>query len=301
MKSAGLLVLAIGLLSLPLAAHAAQYDAPVMASEVQGQSKVVAIVVAGPSGAPAGFTIQWMRFSDYLANGSQWYSTPNAMLTEASFDGIPTLNTWDGALTSFSIEPGGVAAVEIGDLYDETGVAVTSTEELSSSTRYIFRAFVNGDAGGTASPWSNNYLIDTTSNLNCTYTQGFWKNHEDAWPTFSLMLGDNVYNQTELLAILNEPARGNGLLILAHQLIATELNIAQGADASSVATAIAAAHALIGSLVIPPVGGDSVHPSTTSSLTQELDDYNNGVTGPGHCGAVSVAPSTWSSVKGRYR
>jgi hypothetical protein len=36
------------------------------------------------------------------------------------------------------------------------------------------------------------------------------------------------------MAILDNPARGNGLMILAHQLIAAKLNIANGADASEV-------------------------------------------------------------------
>ena len=50
-------------------------------------------------------------------------------------------------------------------------------------------------------------------------------------------------NQSQLLAILNEPARGNGLVILAHQLIAAELNIAQGADLSDVSGDLVNAHA----------------------------------------------------------
>jgi len=50
-----------------------------------------------------------------------------------------------------------------------------------------------------------------------------------------------------------------------------------------VAQAIADADALIGSLVVPPVGG-SLPSSTTSALTEALAEYNEGVTGPGHCG-----------------
>lgn len=57
----------------------------------------------------------------------------------------------------------------------------------------------------------------------------------------------------QLLQILNDPAQGNGLIILAHQLIAAKLNIAHGADPADAAQAIADADAMIGSLVIPPI------------------------------------------------
>jgi hypothetical protein len=76
---------------------------------------------------------------------------------------------------------------------------------------------------------------------------------------------------------------GNGLISLAHQLIAAKLNVARGADGSTIASAIAAADALIGSLVVPPAGGGSLAPGTTSALVQTLDNYNSGLTGPGAC------------------
>jgi len=53
--------------------------------------------------------------------------------------------------------------------------------------------------------------------------------------------------------------------------------------------------------VVPPIGGGYLNPSDTSGLTQTLDDYNNGVTGPGHCGTVPTQPSTWGQVKALYR
>ena len=67
-----------------------------------------------------------------------------------------------------------------------------------------------------------------------------------------LQLGNVTYTQEQLLDILHQPVRGNGLLILAHQLIAAKLNIAAGADPSCIQETIAEADALIGDLVIPP-------------------------------------------------
>jgi hypothetical protein len=87
-----------------------------------------------------------------------------------------------------------------------------------------------------------------------------------------------------LLSILNTPPAGNGLITLAHQLIAARLNIANGADATpAVAAAIGAADALIGGLVIPPVGTDSLSPAEVEELVATLEPFNEGTIGPGSC------------------
>jgi hypothetical protein len=69
-----------------------------------------------------------------------------------------------------------------------------------------------------------------------------------------LQLGNTTYTQEQLLAILHEPVRGNGLIILAHQEIAVKLNIANAADGSCIQQTLADADALTGDLVIPPIG-----------------------------------------------
>lgn len=117
----------------------------------------------------------------------------------------------------------------------------------------------------------------------CTFTQGYWKNHPDAWPVSSLMLGSLSYDKAELIAILKTPVKGNGLVQLAHQLIAAKLNIANGADDADIAAAIAQADALIGTLLVPPVGDGELETRVTSALNDTLDAFNNGKLGPGHC------------------
>ena len=91
------------------------------------------------------------------------------------------------------------------------------------------------------------------------------------------------YIDAQLQDILDKAPAGNGLLDSAHQLIAAKLNVANGADDTDVAATITAADALIGALVIPPVGGGFLAPSLTSSLNDALTDYNEGATAPGHC------------------
>jgi hypothetical protein len=117
----------------------------------------------------------------------------------------------------------------------------------------------------------------------CTFSHGYWKNHSDEWPVGRLTLGTVSYTKTQLLSIFGTPVAGNGLISLAHQLIGAKLNIANGASASAIGASITAADALIGSLVVPPVGGGSLDPGATGALVTALTNYNEGITGPGHC------------------
>jgi hypothetical protein len=115
----------------------------------------------------------------------------------------------------------------------------------------------------------------------CTFTQGYWKNHAEAWPVNSLMLGTVSYSKAQLLQIFKTEVKGNGLISLAHQLIAAKLNVAKGADPTAISAAIAQADLLIGSKNV--LSGGYIHPSQTSALNDKLDEYNRGVIGPGHC------------------
>jgi hypothetical protein len=91
-----------------------------------------------------------------------------------------------------------------------------------------------------------------------------------------LQLGNVTYNQQQLLDILHQPVRGNGLVSLAHHLIAAKLNIANGADPSCIQQTIADADALIGDLVVPPIGNGYLAPGEVEALKDMLEDYNEG-------------------------
>ena len=134
---------------------------------------------------------------------------------------------------------------------------------------------------------------------NCTL--GFWKTHPETWCETTLQLGDVNYVQEELLAILNLPVEGNGLVSLAHQLIAAKLNVACGSDPVS---EIDDADVLIGSLVVPPVGSGFLDPAVTSSLIMALDAFNNAPGDPGGfggCAPISIEDFSWGRVKAVYR
>ncbi len=224
-------------------------------------------VCAGPSGAPAGFSLQWSTFGDfstygYVCSGSE---------CSASFPE--------------PLYPNQCVTVSIGDLPQECG-ACEDCKKLECGTEIKVRGRAEASYECCESEYScevKGSTKDCKEDKGCTLTQGFWKNHPDAWPVGGLILGSVSYTKAQLITILKTPVRGNGLVSLAHQLIAAKLNVLSGADDSDVDDAIEEADALIGSMVVPPFGSGYIAPATSSPLTGELDDFNQGDTGPGHC------------------
>src|SRR5215472_14690463 len=119
-------------------------------------------------------------------------------------------------------------------------------------------------------------IISEIPPTSCVRSQGYWKNHPDQWPVIQLLLGNNAYDKEQLLSILRQPVRGNGLVLLAHQLIAAKINSANGADASCIEQTLSDADALIGDLLVPPVGDGYLRPGDVSGLVDILDGYNEG-------------------------
>lgn len=112
----------------------------------------------------------------------------------------------------------------------------------------------------------------------CPKTQGYWKNHASAWPVTSLTLGNITYNQTQLLNILGLSSVGDASVILAKQLIAAKLNIANVSNPLPIVTTIQHADNLL-----IPAGNIPQHINTSSATGQAmvgdgsvLDKYNNG-------------------------
>jgi len=94
---------------------------------------------------------------------------------------------------------------------------------------------------------SSSTTTTTIPGTTCPVGQGFWKNHPAAWPVRTLVLGSQTYTESELLALLRMPIGRSGVdasLILAHQLIAAKLNLANGSD-PSIGTTVADADRLL--------------------------------------------------------
>ncbi len=275
------------------------YDPPSMTLVQSGFFNVILEVRAGASGAPAGFTLQWMTLSDYQVRGG-WPTDPgDPALRFCDFTGDPTLHL-SVETASYRLPSGAGIRTEPGDLFDATGVATNHLDILESGTPYVFRAFVRGDENGLASDYSGTLRVSTFS-AECT--QGFWKNHPDVWPPTAtpMLLGTVSYTAAQLMDIFQTPAQGNGLVSLAHQLIATKLNLANGSDPLPLGSTIADADALIGGQVVPPVGAGSLDPQQTDALTQVLDNFNNGRLGGVLPCPTAVPRTTWGMLKALYR
>ena len=288
-----------GSLGVSIPARAAvALDTPNMSLVDVGSFEVTMRVQAGASGAPAGFGIEWMKKSDYDIGG--WPTDYSTGLVYCIFNGTPTLNIW-GAST-FLLGPGQVALVQPGDLFDETGIETNYTSALPPGTDFVFRAYAVGGPGGETSGYSPTLFARTSGNAECT--QGFWQNHPETWPAncTPMLLGTVLYTKQQLLDIFFQPANGNGLVSLAHQLITTKLNVCNGSNPAPIASTIAAADALIDGQVVPPVGSGYLDPADTEAYTEELDKYNNGkLGGVIDCPTPVRANATWGRLKTLYR
>lgn len=276
-------------------------DAPALRVVRESQVSLAIEVTAGPSGAPAGFVVEWMKAADHTRLGG-WPADVAAVpeLVRAQFYGTPTLNPSTGSYRLGSL---GMVLIELGDLFDETGVGATWAGELASGEEYLVRARAVATSTSAASGYSAVLRGRTRPRLysGCAYSLGFWKNFPEGWPVGSLALGSVVYDAKQLEAIFATPARGNGLVMLAHQLIAAKLNLANGADPSVLAAMVAEADAKIGALVVPPLGKGYIGPDDVRAGRDGLDSFNNGLIGAANCAQVPSRLSTWGGIKAVYR
>ena len=114
----------------------------------------------------------------------------------------------------------------------------------------------------------------------CTVTLGWYKNHTSSWPSGTLTPSTVFDGGATLITILNTPPKGSQYLILAHQYITALLNIQGGASVpSDVQTALNTAAAYFAG-----GGAGAGDPNVDiTGVAAILDNYNNGLIGPGHC------------------
>ena len=192
----------------------------------------------------------------------------NLLIVVAGFDGVTgNTNTVETALAEGSPTPTPSPSVSPSVTPTATPTATPTTTPTPSVT-----------PSPTPTPSATPTVTPTPSATpgGCVFGFGYWKNHPQAWPVTELQLGNVTYTQDQLLSIMHEPVRGNGLVSLAHHLITAKLNVANGADPSCIQQTIADADALIGDLVVPPVGDGYLAPRDVNALKDTLEDYNEG-------------------------
>jgi hypothetical protein len=215
-------------------------------------------VTAGPSGAPAGFSVQWMLKSEYDNYGWPTDSGDPGDRTsfcKASFSGQPGKSTYAMGGTF----PTNYREVTIGNLNDEeVGVSFScDDQELECGSDYVFRAFAHANNQFNRSANSANLVFSTAEcpeppqGGTCAHvhSDGYWKTHQSEWNTATLGIGTVTYSAADVLAMLSRPSQGNnGIVFLAHEVIAAKLNILNGCKEPTACTtaALASADAKIG-------------------------------------------------------
>jgi hypothetical protein len=317
-----------------LSAPKTKIDTPTLTEASSSQVSIFVSVCAGATGLPGGFSLQWMTAADLAEAGGVWPTADvdelgNLLYCKASFSGKANLGT-------YNLGPGACKTVEIGDtLFDQNGASSTCPKTpLECGTDYAFRGFGHAIKQLQRSDFA--YLSGTTGDCSasncrlslfpytgaCTNTQGYWGTHgftptgnnSNEWTFTTLTLGSvSTYTQEDIQKILDSPGGGNGLVILAHQLITARINILQGAPDTDIAADIAAADGLIGGMVVPynantgpgPIvwsNSNTLSTASTSSLVSKLTAFNEGgyydalgnlvqEVGPGHCNGYCPIPN----------
>lgn len=129
----------------------------------------------------------------------------------------------------------------------------------------------------------------------CTLTQGYWKTHsargpapyDNAWLNIGPKGADELFfasGKTWYQVFWTPPKGGNANYQLAHQYMAAKLNILAGASTTpAVDAAISGAEGYfptVTNLDNKPTGSLK---NKLQGWADTLDDYNNGLIGPGHC------------------
>lgn len=171
----------------------------------------------------------------------------------------------------------------------------SNVKVLETSPGFVSASFTRTDAPGTTNYVNgmtevfvnsvHGITITFVNNVQpvvrgCTYTQGWYKNKGAATlPAGTFFLS----GQTRLQVLDTPPKGGNVYYQLAHQYIAAVQNRLSASGTAAVDAAIAGATAYFG---VATPGNTLPAPYTkaqVSAWATTLDNYNNGLIGPGHC------------------
>jgi hypothetical protein len=152
--------------------------------------------------------------------------------------------------------------------------------------------FTTNDTGSQGS--DSHIILITVPCDGCTLTIGYWKTHSKYGPApydptwagedFDEDTDFFLSGQTYYEVLMTNPSSGNAYYILAHQYIAAKLNIRNGAATTpEVLAAISWAEGSFFNLYLPTdVLPNTIRQQALAHATL-LDNYNNGLIGPGHC------------------
>ena len=178
------------------------------------------------------------------------------------------------------------------------------------STSAVADSYIHSDSGdvnfGTAQElitgWMNNAEVQSLIGFEieivydgCTRSKGYWKTHSAYGPapyndTWALLGEDSTFflsNQSNYEVMWTPPSGGNAYYMLAHQYIATQLNLLGGADPEEIQNAFDDATDLFETYTPQEIGslqGNNPLRQEFIGLKSLLAQYNGGEIGPAHCG-----------------
>jgi uncharacterized repeat protein (TIGR01451 family) len=205
-------------------------------------------------------------------------------VTDLVAEGLPTelSQTLDAQLCANELVNGEKTFTYQRDVLDfiECGSNLTNTA-----------SFVTNDNAETGDADHTVYTVCADEGNGCTLTQGYWKTHSSHGPakkadaTWAAVGGPDaafyLSGKTWYQAFWTAPA-GNAYYVLAHQFMAATLNVAAGASTTpGVDSALAAAQTFFSTYT--PANWPKAQKNTILSWASTLDQYNNGLIGPGHC------------------
>ena len=265
---------------------------PVLFDEIEvfnralSQSEIQSIFNAGSAGKCKQINLETSEFSQCVTISGAATPTPTATFTPA-----PTATFTPTATSTATRTPTATATATMTATSTATATPTpTPTPRVASPTSTPI-ATPTASPTLTPSPTPRPSptptptvtATPTSTPFNCVRGQGYWKTHAE-WPVSQLPLGNVTYSRQQLQSILGTEVRFNGLVSLAHQEIAAKLNIANGANSSCIAQTLAQVDALIGDLVVPPVGNGFLTTREVADYVGTLTQYNEGQLCAPQCG-----------------
>jgi hypothetical protein len=169
------------------------------------------------------------------------------------------------------------AGILISAIYNEDSPSATTVGIMTNYAATTGGVFVNtpSNGDGTAAAIEEIIAACGSSANTCPLSQGYWKNHLEAWPesaTSGMTIGGVFYTPWQLLTVMyTPPKKGNSYLQLGHQHIAALLNVAHGANQSVIADSLAEAESILTGVNML---SDYIRDNHITAVAGMLDDYN---------------------------
>ena len=182
---------------------------------------------------------------------------------------------------------GETLADELQDFNDGvTGPGLCIDETLSPTPGATPTPTPSARATGTEAIFTQ----ESNSTANCTYTIHYWRAFTETWRIVSIDLGDRTYSKEQTIAILNIEEPNLVITRLLQQYIITVLNTLKGADPSGIERTME----LVSDWLIlhpPEIRLTQAEKLEGETFADELQDFNDGVTGPGLCLDEPLTPT----------